>query len=128
MAEIEAVQDFVDLMAWLSFLDECEESARTSFAGFSKRWESRRAAGLVGKPNAAKNKALSVVLSKAAVSPFNGVNKEEIALVPFVHKSQKVTDAGSYKRSKAEFQKMHPRTAKGIHGYGNPIQQPRKHN
>lgn len=38
-------------MAWLSFLDECDERARFSFEGLGKRWSARRAAGLIGKPN-----------------------------------------------------------------------------
>lgn len=128
VAEIEAVQDFVDLMAWLSFLDEHEESARTSFAGFSKRWECRRAAGLVGKPHALKSKALEAVIAKAAAAHSGAVNVKETDLVPFVPRSYEVTSAVYHKKNKTEFQKMNPKNVKGMHGYGNPIQQPRKHN
>lgn len=128
VAEIEAVQDFVDLMAWLSFLDENEESARTSFAGFSKRWESRRAAGLVGKPHAGRSTALAAVIAKAAAAHSGEVNIKETDLVPFVQKSYEVKPITNCKKNKAEFQKANPKNVKAIHGYGKPLQQPRKHN
>lgn len=128
-AEIEAVEAFVDLMAWLSFLDEHEESARTSFKGFPKRWESRRAAGLIGKPHAVKNKALAVAIAKAAASHSGAVNVKETDLVPFVPKSYEATPAAQYKKGKGKFvQKANPKNTKGVHGFRNPIQQPRKHN
>lgn len=115
-------------MAWLSFLDEHEESARTSFAGFPKRWECRRAAGLVGKPHAVRNKALATVIAKAAAAHSGTVNVNERDLVPFVPKSYEVTSAASYMKSKAEFQKANPKNIRGMHGHVKPLQQPRKHN
>jgi len=51
---MEAAEDFVEQMAWISYLDEQEEQARTSFVGFGKRWESRRKAGLLNKPHQAR--------------------------------------------------------------------------
>ena len=128
VAEIEAVQDFVDLMAWLSFLDEHEESARTSFAGFPKRWECRRAAGLVGKPHAGRTKALAAAIAKAAAAHSGEVNVKETDLIPFVPKNYEVSSVTSYKKNKVEFQKANPKNVKGMHGYGKPLQQPRKHN
>ena len=55
-AEMEAVQAFVEMMATLAFLEEHEEEDRFLKLGssFEKRWETRRAAGLTGKPNPAK--------------------------------------------------------------------------
>lgn len=53
-AELEAVQAFVEMMAQLAFLEENEEQDRMNFVSFDKRWECRRAEGLVGKPHAAK--------------------------------------------------------------------------
>jgi hypothetical protein len=52
-AELEAVQQFVELLATLSLLEEREEAARLSFTGVKKRWESRRADGLIGRPHSA---------------------------------------------------------------------------
>lgn len=46
-AEMEAADDFVEQMAWLSYLDECDEAARSSFSGFGKRWAARRRVGLI---------------------------------------------------------------------------------
>lgn len=129
VAEIEAVQDFVDLMSWLSFLDEHEESSHTSFAGLTKRWESRRSAGLVGKPRAARNKALATVISKAAAAHSGAVNLKETDLVSFVPKTYEVTSSVVANQKKKDFQmKVNPKNVKGVHGYKTPIQQPRKHN
>ena len=129
VAEIEAVQDFVDLMSWLSFLDEHEESSHASFAGLTKRWESRRSAGLVGKPRAARNKALATVISKAAAAHSGAVNLKETDLVSFVPKTYEVTSSVVANQKKKDFQmKVNPKNVKGVHGYKTPIQQPRKHN
>lgn len=54
MAELDAADEFVETMAWLSYLDEVDEQARLNFAGFGKRWAARRKDGLVGKPHPAK--------------------------------------------------------------------------
>lgn len=129
VAEIEAAEAYVDLMAWLAFLDECEESARSTFAGYKKRWESRRAAGLVGKPHTARalrNDALATVIAKAAAAHAGSVNVKETALI--VPKAYEVRPMTNYKQGKAEFQKVNPKSIKVVHGHGNPIQQPRKHN
>ena len=127
VAEIEAAEAYVDLMAWLSFLDEHEESARLSFAGYKKRWESRRAAGLLGKPHSARATALAAVIAKAAAAHSGEVNLKETDIVPFSPKPYEVSSATGYKKAK-EFAKVHPKNFKGVHGHGNPIQQPRKHN
>ena len=41
-------------MAWLSYLDECDERARASFGAFAKRWSARRREGLTGRPRPPK--------------------------------------------------------------------------
>ena len=41
-AELEAVEMFVDIMAYLSMLEEKEERARSSFCHIKKHWEARR--------------------------------------------------------------------------------------
>lgn len=50
VAEIEAAEKFVAIMAHFALLEEMEEHDRTDFSDFPKRWEARRAEGLVGKP------------------------------------------------------------------------------
>ena len=54
-AEIEAAMDFVDTMATLAYMEEQEEMARFNFGHIKKRWESRRAEGLNGRPRPAKH-------------------------------------------------------------------------
>jgi hypothetical protein len=51
VAEMEAAEMFVALMSHLSLLEEREEHDRTDLSEFAKRWEARRAEGLVGKPH-----------------------------------------------------------------------------
>lgn len=55
VAELEAAEDWVETLAWLAYLDECDEAARFSMAGFGKRWAARRKAGLIGKPHPARS-------------------------------------------------------------------------
>lgn len=50
-AELEATDAFVIEMANLALLEEREEQARQSFNHIQKRWESRRKAGLTGRPH-----------------------------------------------------------------------------
>lgn len=50
---MDEAEDFVETMAWLSYLEECDERSR-NFEGLKKRWSARRADGLIGKPNPRK--------------------------------------------------------------------------
>jgi len=122
VAEMEAAEEFVEFMAWLAFLDEHEEQARASFAGFKKRWESRRTAGLVGKPKSVRPE----------VAPYlqtAGASVKETDLVPYV---PRVYEGTNFKAKNKMMQRLQhqavPKNVKGLHGYAPPIQQPRKHN
>lgn len=77
-AELDAAADFVETMAWLSFLDECDERARFSFEGLGKRWSARRAAGLVGKPNPMREG-----VTRTRSGTFTGSLSDETDLVTY---------------------------------------------
>jgi len=118
-AELDAADDFVETMAWLSYLDECDERARFSFEGLKKRWSARRADGLIGKPNPVREGVHAQTRSIHHVSETDLVS---YAPRRFEEKPRKVG-------------KMHggqqyghvPRNVKTNHGF-NVIQQPRKQN
>lgn len=61
-AELDAVRDFVELLAQLSWLEDREEHARTTFGHILKRWEVRRAQGLVlgQRPRPARHSVTAV--------------------------------------------------------------------
>jgi len=65
-------------MAWLSFLDECDERARFSFEGLGKRWSARRAAGLIGKPNPMREG-----VTRTRSGTFTGSLSDETDLVSY---------------------------------------------
>jgi hypothetical protein len=51
--ELESAEVFVKEMATLALLEEREERARRTLSHLEKRWEVRRAAGLIGQPRPA---------------------------------------------------------------------------
>lgn len=51
--ELESAEVFVQEMATLAMLEEREERARRTMSHLEKRWEVRRAAGLMGRPRPA---------------------------------------------------------------------------
>merc|ERR1711862_484232 len=53
-AELETVDEFLEILAELSILEESEEAARRTFCHIKKRWEARREEGLIGKPKPMK--------------------------------------------------------------------------
>eukprot|EP00574_Skeletonema_japonicum_P004641 CAMPEP_0201723698 /NCGR_PEP_ID=MMETSP0593-20130828/7650_1 /ASSEMBLY_ACC=CAM_ASM_000672 /TAXON_ID=267983 /ORGANISM="Skeletonema japonicum, Strain CCMP2506" /LENGTH=173 /DNA_ID=CAMNT_0048214829 /DNA_START=114 /DNA_END=635 /DNA_ORIENTATION=- len=124
-AELDAAEDFVETMAWLSFLDECDERARFSFEGLGKRWSARRAAGLIGKPNPMRE---GVVVSRPRAGTFTtgGSSISETDLVSYTPRK--------FEEKPRRFGKMHggqqyghvPRNVKTSHSFN--IQQPRKQN
>lgn len=54
-AELEAVEAFVETMAELAMMEDRDQKARFDFAHIKKRWEARRARGLVNKPRPARH-------------------------------------------------------------------------
>jgi hypothetical protein len=133
---MDAAEDFVETMAWLAFLDECEEDARTSFAGYKKRWSTRRAEGLIGRPHPLKtttkdqnNHDTESLPGSSHAGSANG----EIIMVPYVKTNFEV------RPRKVESTMMYgacgigrscvPKNAKlGLRGHRGLIQQPRKSN
>jgi hypothetical protein len=115
---MDAAEDFVETMAWLSFLDECDERARFNFEGMGKRWSARR--GLIGKPNPPRE----VVETRTR----SGTLTETSDLVTYTPRK--------FEEKPRKMGKVHggqqygnvPRNVKTSHGLNGPIQQPRKQN
>ena len=129
-AEMDAAEEFVEFMAWLSYLDECDEEARFTFCDIKKRWEARRAQGLVGKPHHPRTTSSTSMTNDKRFIKANNV--DETTLVSFVP-SQKNNKKGGVKIDKRRLLGPKKLMAKGsaIHGYScaHPtIHQPRKHN
>jgi len=127
-AEMDAAEDFVETMAWLSFLDECDERARLSFEGLGKRWSARRAAGLIGKPKPMREGAVDTRARSGTFTKIWGNNHlSETDLVSFTPRK--------FEEKPRKIGKMHggqqyghvARNVKSSHGF-NVIQQPRKQN
>mmetsp|Transcript_22053 Transcript_22053/g.46681 ORF Transcript_22053/g.46681 Transcript_22053/m.46681 type:complete len:207 (+) Transcript_22053:173-793(+) len=135
VAEMEAAEEFVEFMAWLAFLDECDERARFSFSDIKKRWEARRAQGLVGKPHRVHD------YGRGGTSHKNGVMdlmedcqmREKEQLVPFVPRLYEDRPINTVKFSGSNKMVMMGKNhgvkkARGVRGHGTVIHQPRKHN
>ena len=116
-AEMEAVQAFVEMMAQLSFWEEHEEEAR-SFVSLEKRWECRRAEGLMGKPNPAKG----LVQPKDHSPRLAQSIKTLVKMAPASHHVHPPKEVA--KHPKVAMPKTTKHGATGRH----PIQQPRKQN
>lgn len=127
---MEAADDFVETMAWLSYLDECDMAARSSsLAGFKKRWEVRREDGLVGRSHPPKARYPAEGGSGSA-QHLGGSEHDVSTLVThhaprnFEVRPRKIENrvhAGASSGSYA------PKNARGVHGHRGLIQQPRKH-
>lgn len=124
-AELEAVQHFVEILATLSFLEDREEAARNSFTGVKKRWESRRAEGLIGRPHGATH----LVNHKAHV-PHALTAGTSTAIVTYGH-AHKMHMKETKMQVKEVGRRTEPRPSCKMTKAGNqrlPIQQPRKQN
>lgn len=120
---MDAAEDFVETMAWLSFLDECDERARFGFEGRGKRWSARRAAGLVGKPNPRRK---VVVEPRTRSGTITNVSETEIVSYTPRKFEEKPRKMG--KMNGGQQYGHAPRNIKTMsHGF-NVIQQPRKQN
>ena len=70
-AELDEADEFVEAMALLAFMEEREESCRSHFTHLKKRWEARRARGLVGRPRPPKHMIDPVQHMVHTASPHN---------------------------------------------------------
>lgn len=129
---MEAADDFVEQMAWLSYLDECDEAARFNFVGFKKRWAARRAAGLVGKPRPARVRTSDdgsgsdvVMGGRHRSGTFTSAGEMSTSIVPYVPRIFEIKPRKA--RMGANGGGCAPKAARGAHGHRAPIQQPRKH-
>lgn len=133
---MDAAEEYVETMAWLAYLDECEEEARTTFAGYKKRWSARRADGLLGKPHPPKSKTMTSDQDchdgeSSGSSLAGSPNGETIMIVPYVKtnfeiRPRKVEGRMMYGAGGAG-RSCVPKNAKmGLHGHRVLIQQPRK--
>ncbi|KAL7558105.1 hypothetical protein ACA910_020054 [Epithemia clementina (nom. ined.)] len=122
-AELDAAMDFVEMMAALAFMEECEERARASFDHVKKRWESRRAEGLTGRPRPAKHLVKAVPHGMRLSSSRAIVSYEHNAHRAFMI-DQKLLQREQDLRTKHEDAVNRKHVAKQRHA----IQQPRKTN
>ena len=119
---MDAAEDFVETMAWLSYLDECDEKARFNFEGLQKRWAARR--GLIGTPNPSRE----VLETRARSGTLTHVSETDlVAYTPrkFEEKPRgKVLVGQQY----GHVPRNMITTSRHRHGFHGPIQQPRKQN
>jgi hypothetical protein len=122
---MDAVDDFVETMAWLSYLDECEDRTRFNFEGLQKRWYVRRAAGLVGKPKPTRE----VAETRARSGTMTHVSDAD--LISYTHRKfeEKPRKVGKVLGGQLYGHSHVPRNMKiSRPGFQGPIQQPRKQN
>lgn len=131
VAEMEAAEDFVETMAWLSYLDECDEAARFTFAGYGKRWAARREAGLVGKPHPPRSRAhndddsSSGSLGRGRSGTVSSASEMETSLVPYVPRTYEARPRKVENRMFGAG--VIRKNSRGMHGHRALIHQPRKH-
>ena len=106
---MEAAEDFVEQMAWISYLDEQEEEARNNFAGFGKRWESRRKAGLINRPHQARTHRDDDSYGSGSHGRLSSV--DETALVTY---TSRVFEVKPKKQSRMLYS-VPPKHVKGVH-------------
>ena len=117
-AELDAVDDFIDTLVDLSFLEDREERSRNTFDFVQKRWEARRGEGLKGKPHPARS-ILIDLHSRSA-------NARHTTTLTKMNNVGKLPKEYLETRPRTKYAGKHIRTS-GLKGYQKPIQQPRKH-
>lgn len=121
-AELDAVDEFVETMATLNFLEELEERARNDFTHVKKRWEARRSDGLKGRPHPAKNLVQPVIHLPGCAVPHNADIRTLVKSMP-VPPSDSLSLHDLKMQGKAP-KHVTPRNSAHKH----VIQQPRKQN
>jgi len=131
-AELDAVDEFLRTMMYLSYLEEREEKARNGFSHVKKRWESRRQQGLIGKPRQVDTRHVtnahgtSSMLRRDEKSVVKfGTNLTDLSV--FDHKIK--LREKSFSKHQSAPRSNNPRRCRGLHGHlRQQIQQPRKMN
>jgi len=126
-AEIEAVETFVGIMAYLSMLEEKEERARSSFCHIQKRWEARREDGLVSKPRQAKH-SVEIVDHNKHVAGKTLTTTDLVSLTHSLDRALAAKDLQSRSRSREEFRRVNNKKGGKMNGQRIPVHQPRKQN
>ena len=118
---MDAADDFVETMAWLSFLDECDERTRFSFEGRGKRWSARRVDGLVGKPNPRRE----FVETRTRSGTITSLSETDI--IPYSPRKYEEKPRKVGRMLGVQQYGNVPRNVRHTHNF-NVIQQPRKQN
>jgi hypothetical protein len=129
-AELDDTDEFIKTLVDISFLEDLEEKARSSFSHIKKRWESRREEGLKGKPHRLTHSEIQNLSRLINGRPMM-TNEYENALVMknlrdhLTQTSDKRTRRSRHvmmKHQHLKHEKMH------LPGHIRPLQQPRKVN
>jgi len=125
-AELEAVENFIDILATLSLMEEREEAARESFVGVHKRWSARRKDGLISHPRSPKHSVHHVDHGKLS----NPIKASD--LVPYDHMAHSMAMVSLESRERARGKVESRAVSRSNKNAGKmlrkPVQQPRKHN
>jgi hypothetical protein len=129
-AELEDVEAFVEMMASFADQEAREERARVSFDHVKKRWETRRADGLIGRPRPAKHSVEPVNHNQPKLSSSNElVKSSEVHSQRMLLKHQKLHQKDLEFRNKHMDMGANKKGASSLGGHQRrPIQQPRKAN
>mmetsp|Transcript_22559 Transcript_22559/g.49198 ORF Transcript_22559/g.49198 Transcript_22559/m.49198 type:complete len:214 (+) Transcript_22559:169-810(+) len=128
-AELDAVEEFVEMMASLDYMEQREERARVSFDFVKKRWETRRAEGLKGRPKPAKHSVDPAPHGNGAVSLSGKATTDLVKVDDKTHHSLRML----MKHQKLHQKELRAHAKHNHKGFGgtkqrHPIQQPRKLN
>jgi hypothetical protein len=123
-AEMDAVDDFLNVMVDLSFIEDREERGRTDIGSVaSRRWEAKRQEGLKGRPH------LSYGSVERIIHEANQMNKNEKRLIPNARHSAHLFDEKRNNKNSTLHSQVHTQKRNAsAHRYTKSIQQPRKQN
>lgn len=120
-AELETVDEFNEILAELSVLEESEEEARRTFCHIKKRWEARREEGLIGKPKPMKALDGHKQQRKNSHCESRSTDVE-------LRSTKKLSRSDQLPVKHIKEERKHFATPKNVRGFHNskPIHQPRK--
>jgi len=125
-AELEAVEEFVKMMASFDKMEEREERARDTFDHVKKRWETRRAEGLVGRPKPAKHSV--ELVDHTQPSPLLHKDNSSLVLNNDRHAHRMLMKHQKLHQKDLELRSKPNRRATSGKQSRQPIHQPRKAN
>lgn len=122
-AELDLVEEFVEVMAHLAFLEEIELHSRQDFCHIKKRWEARRAEGLKGRPRPAKHYVHASSHSQGMHLKWNTACR---AIVAHSHHQQAIMADKMRQREMTRRDPVLKKKMPAAMSRPAPIQQPRK--